>query len=184
MAEYYLISQLPSLDAIGENSPIPITQEHFLELCNRFLNKKAVKELENLTLVPSLEQEKTSSELIDSWNSGEKNLRLALAKARAEKMNKTFDTKDSVISAELSKMANSALESENPLDAEKLLLRYRLSFLETLRPMDIFSKEYIYYYALKLKLILRIREFDAVIGESTYKNIYNSILNGDRLEAE
>lgn len=184
MAEYYLISQLPSLDAIGENSPIPITQEQFLELCNRFLNKKAVKELENLTLVPSLEQKKTSSELIDSWNSGEKNLRLALAKARAEKMNKTFDTKDSVISAELSKMANSALESENPLDAEKLLLRYRLSFLETLRPMDIFSKEYIYYYALKLKLILRIREFDAVIGESTYKNIYNSILNGDRLEAE
>ena len=63
MAEYYLISQLPSLDAIGENSPIPITQEQFLELCNRFLNKKAVKELENLTLVPSLEQEKTSSEL-------------------------------------------------------------------------------------------------------------------------
>ena len=184
MAEYYLISQLPSLDAIGENSPIPITQEQFLELCNRFLNKKAVKELENLTLVPSLEQEKTSSELIDSWNSGEKNLRLALAKARAEKMNKTFDTKDSVISVELSKMANSALESENPLDAEKLLLHYRLSFLETLRPMDIFSKEYIYYYALKLKLILRIREFDAVIGESTYKNIYNSILNGDRLEAE
>ena len=184
MAEYYLISQLPSLDAIGENSPIPITQEQFLELCNRFLNKKAVKELENLTLVPSLEQEKTSSELIDSWNSGEKNLRLALAKARAEKMNKTFDTKDSVISVELSKMANSALESENPLDAEKLLLHYRVSFLETLRPMDIFSKEYIYYYALKLKLILRIREFDAVIGESTYKNIYNSILNGDRLEAE
>ena len=109
MAEYYLISQLPSLDAIGENSPIPITQEQFLELCNRFLNKKAVKELENLTLAPSLEQEKTSSELIDSWNSGEKNLRLALAKARAEKMNKTFDTKDSVISAELSKMAKSAL---------------------------------------------------------------------------
>ena len=184
MAEYYLISQLPSLDAIGENSPIPITQEQFLELCNRFLNKKAVKELENLTLAPSLEQGKTSSELIDSWNSGEKNLRLALAKARAEKRNKTFDTKDSVISAELSKMANSALDSENPLDSEKLLLRYRLSFLETLRPMDIFSKEYIYYYALKLKLILRIREFDAVIGESTYKNIYNSILNGDRLEAE
>ena len=45
MAEYYLISQLPSLDAIGENSPIPITQEQFLELCNRFLNKNLISSL-------------------------------------------------------------------------------------------------------------------------------------------
>ena len=184
MAEYYLISQLPSLDAIGENSSIPITQEQFLELCNRFLSKKAVKELENLTLAPSLEQEKTSSRLIDDWNSGEKNLRLALAIVRAEKMNKSFDVKDNTISAEISKIANSALEIENPLEAEKFLLHYRLSYLESLRPIDTFSKEYIYYYALKLKLILRIREFDAVVGESTYKNIYNSILNGEVLEAE
>ena len=73
MAEYYLISQLPSLDAIGENTPMPITQEQFLELCNRFLNKKAVAEIENLTLAPSLEQEKTGSKLIDAWNIGEKN---------------------------------------------------------------------------------------------------------------
>lgn len=184
MAEYYLISQLPSLDAIGENSSIPITQEQFLELCNRFLNKKAVKEIENLTLAPSLEQEKTSSKLIDDWNSGEKKLRLALAKARAEKMNKIFDVKDDTVSVEIAKTVNSALEIGNPLEAERFLLHYRLSYLEALRPIDIFSREYIFYYALKLKLILRIREFDTVIGESTYKNIYNSILNGARLEAE
>ncbi len=29
MAEYYLISQLPSLDGISENTPIPITEEQF-----------------------------------------------------------------------------------------------------------------------------------------------------------
>ena len=184
MAEYYLISQLPSLDAIGENTPIPITQEQFFELCNRFLNKKTVGEIENLTLSPSLEQEKTGSKLIDDWNSGEKSLRLALAKIRAEKMNKSFDVKTDTLSVEICKIASSAIEVENPLEAEKLLLNYRLSFLETLRPIDIFSKEYIYYYALKLKLILRIREFDVSIGESIYKNIYNSILNGEHLEAE
>ena len=41
MAEYYLISQLPSLDAIGENSPIPITQEQFLILVIQILNGMA-----------------------------------------------------------------------------------------------------------------------------------------------
>ena len=38
MAEYYLIAQLPSLDGVGENMPVPITEERFLELCCRFLD--------------------------------------------------------------------------------------------------------------------------------------------------
>ena len=41
MAEYYLISQLPSLDGLSENVPMPITEERFFELCERFLNKKS-----------------------------------------------------------------------------------------------------------------------------------------------
>jgi len=75
------------------------------------------------------------------------------------------------------------VEIENPLEAENFLLRYRLNFLETLRPMDSFSEDYIFYYALKLKLILRIRQFDVALGEATYKDIYNSILNGEKVEA-
>ena len=49
MAEYYLISQLPSLDGIGENTPIPITEERFLELCSRLLGKKAQNKIKKLT---------------------------------------------------------------------------------------------------------------------------------------
>ena len=41
MAEYYFISQLPSLEGIGESSPLPITEERFSELCERFLGKRA-----------------------------------------------------------------------------------------------------------------------------------------------
>ena len=50
--------------------------------------------------------------------------------------------------------------------------------------MDGFSDEYVFYYALKLKLLSRIKGFDAAIGEETYKNIYNSILGGDLSEAK
>ena len=49
MAEYYLISQLPSLDAIGDHSPLPITEERFHELCNRFLKKKYVILVKNFS---------------------------------------------------------------------------------------------------------------------------------------
>ncbi|MBE6749818.1 MAG: DUF2764 family protein [Ruminococcaceae bacterium] len=183
MAEYYLISQLPSLDGISENTPIPITEEALLELCSRFLGKKALSELENLTLVPQIDSAKSNSSLIEAWNTGERELRLALGKARAERMNKPFDLQNKNLPTELIKTANTAVEIENPLEAENFLLRYRLNFLETLRPMDSFSEDYIFYYALKLKLILRIRQFDVALGEATYKDIYNSILNGEKVEA-
>ena len=63
MAEYYLISQLPSLDGIGESSPLPITEERFLELCSSFLSKKALNEIKNLTLCPNLDFEKVKESM-------------------------------------------------------------------------------------------------------------------------
>ena len=182
MAEYYLIAQLPSLDGLGENMPLPITEERFLELCGRFLGKKVQDELERLSLSPSKEYEKSGSKLIKAWNEGERALRFALWKVRADKMNKQSDAEDKNFSEELLQAARMAVEMENPMEAEKYLNRYRLGFLETLRPMDVFALDYIYYYWIKLKLILRIRQFNADDGKAAYKNIYNSILDGDRLE--
>ena len=183
MAEYYLISQLPSLDGIGDNMPIPITEERFFELCHRFLKKKVQIEIEKLTLTPKKDPEKSGSALVEAWNEGERNLRLALCKARADKMKKTFDIGNVILPSELMRVASTAVDTESPLEAELFLADHRLSFLETLRPMDSFSEDFVLYYGLKLKLMLRKRQFDATLGEAEYKNIYNSILNGDRLEA-
>ena len=183
MAEYYLISQLPSLDGLGENTPLPITQERFFELCKQFLSQKAKKILENLTLVPDISQDNTGSDLVNAWNEGERNLRLALAKIRADKMGKHFNSENKIIPTELLKVANTASEMESPLEAENFLNFHRLSFLETLRPMDSFSEDFVFYYGLKLMLVSRAKKFDMSIGEATYKNIYNSILGGDKLEA-
>lgn len=183
MAEYYLVSQLPSLDGIGESAPIPITEQRFSELCARFLDKKTQSRLQALTLVPPLEGTPCGSPLIDAWNEGERRLRLALAAARAAKMGKPFDLRQELLPAEAVKTAAAAVELQSPLEAERFLLQYRLSFLETLRPMDTFSQDYLFYYGLKLKLVLRIRQFDAEAGETAYRKIYGSILSGDSLEA-
>ena len=182
MAEYYLISQLPSLDGINENTPLPITSERFEELCQRFLGKKAQSVLSKLTLAPSRNPETLSSALVEKWNGGERSLRIALAKLRAEKMNKHFDADIQALSPVLLQAVRTAIEIESPMEAEKFLNKYRLDFLETLRPMDSFSEEFVFYYGLKLKLIERIRKFDQESGESAYRNIYGSIMNGDRSE--
>lgn len=183
MAEYYLISQLPSLDGISEAASIPITEERFLDLCGRSLGEAARNKLAKLTLTPSRELEELASPLLDAWMQGERDLRLALAKVRAEKLSKPFDTANKNLPAELVKVAGTAVELESPMEAERFLSDYRLSFLEFLRPTDPFCEDFIYYYGLKLKLLLRARQFDAQLGEAEYRNIYNSIMNGDRLEA-
>lgn len=179
MAEYYLVSQLPSLDGISDNLPLPITEERFLELSERFLGKKARNELSKLSLIPSKDYEKSGSALIEAWNEGERNLRLALAKIRGEKLKKPTDFENKSFPSQLVQVARTATESESPMEAEKFLNEYRLNFLESLRPMDSFSEDSIFYYWLKLKLLSRIRQFDKARGEKAYKNIYNSILNGD-----
>lgn len=183
MAEYYLISQLPSLDGLSESVPMPITEERFNELCERFLSKKTLGALKQLTLMPSKEAESTGSQLLDSWNDGERKLRLVLGKIRADKMKKDFES-DETKSApvELLQAAREAVEIENPLEAEKFLNKYRLEFLESLRPMDSFSEDFVFYYGLKLKLVSRMKLFDTERGEAAYKNIYGSIMNGERLE--
>jgi len=183
MAEYYFMSQLPSLDGVGDQSSLPITEERFLELCHRFLGKKAQKEIERLTLAPSRSYEASGSALVEAWNEGERNLRLALGKVRAEKMKKSFDSENAYLPVELMKAARMAVEMESPMEAERFLNQYRLGFLESLRPMDTFSEDSVFYYGLKLKLLLRIRQFDEISGETAYKEIYHSIMQGHRLEA-
>lgn len=182
MERYYLISQMPSLDGVSDSTPLPITEERFAELCNRLLDKKSREAFEKLTLSPSKNYESSGCLFVDAWNENERNLRLALCKVRAEKLNKPFDMQNKILPIEYIKAAGTAIEIENPMEAEKYLNRFRLDILETLRPMDAFSEDYIFYYGLRLKLLCRIRQFDKTLGEKAYRDIYNSILNGDSLE--
>ncbi len=184
MNQYYLMSQLPSLDALTDGATIPVTEERFYELCSRFLGKKALKAVNELTLVPKRDCEKTGFKIIDDWNEGEKLLRVALGSVRANKMKKDFDTADDPLSATMLAVAKNAVEIGEPLEAEKFLNRFRLDFLESLRPADSFSEDAVFYYGLKLKIISRIYGFDETKGKEQYRNIYNSILNGNEQEAE
>lgn len=184
MSEYYLISQLPSLDGIGENTPLPITVERFSELCSLFTGKKTLTELKKLTVCPNTDFEPSSSALINKWNENESALRLALGKVRAERMKKSFDTGAKPLSPELIKTAETAVTAGNPLDAEQYLTSCRLAFLESIRPFDSFSDDYLFYYALKLRLLSRIKEFDISKGKTSYKNIYNTVINGKGSEDE
>ena len=184
MNQYYLIAQLPSLEIANETTALPITEERFYELCKSNLGKKAWNALTGLTLVPKRENKKSGYSFIDKWNGWERNFRLALARARAEKLKKPFEGETGEVSAELLQAVRQAVEMEDPLEAERYLTRVRLNFLETLRPGDAFSESTLFYYALKLKLILRIQQFDKSKGQNAYRKIYGSIMYGGGQEVK
>ena len=89
-----------------------------------------------------------------------------------------------VFSDKLLQTVHQAVEMEDPLEAERYLTRVRLDFLETLRPADSFSENMLFYYALKLKLILRLQRFDKGRGQSAYRKIYSSIMYGGDQEVK
>ena len=182
MSQYYLIAQLPSLDAVGDTVPPPITEERFYELCHRFLGRKAVAILDALTLIPERQGNPTGSALVDAWYEGERRLRLALGLARADKLGKTFDADGMALPLSLIQAARTAVETDDPLEAERFLLRLRLAFLETLRANDAFADDMVFYYALKLKLILRMHGFDREAGRAAYRAIYDTVLHGEERE--
>ncbi len=183
MNQYYLMSQLPSLDGLSDAAPLPITEERFLELCERFLPKKMLIALRGIDLVPPKSAMPTGYRFIDEWNSYERDLRLALATVRADKWGKTFENGNGFIPAQLIQIARLAVENENPLEAEVFLNGYRARFLEDLRPSDPFCEDAVFYYALKLKIMARIKLFDTEKGTRAYQDIYNSIMSKDKQEA-
>ena len=184
MNQYYLIAQLPSLEIASETTALPITEERFYELCKTNLGKKAWNALNGLTLVPKRQNQKTGYSFIDKWYQWERNFRLALAGARAEKMKKPFEGKTGEFPEELLRTVRQAVEMGDPLEAERYLTRVRLDFLETLRPADSFSETMLFYYALKLKLILRLQRFDKSRGQSAYREIYSAIMHGGDQEVK
>ncbi len=184
MSQYYLMAQLPSLDGLDDGAPLPITEERFVELCDRLLGKKTKGILVNLTLVPTRDGGDDDIGFTQNWNRGERQLRLALGICRAEKLGKDFEAGIEPLPHPILQAARTAVSMEDPLEAERYLLKYRLAFLETLRPADSFSEDAVVYYGLKLKLLARMRRFDEETGRKAYHIIYNTILHGEEREAE
>ncbi|MBE6940430.1 MAG: DUF2764 family protein [Ruminococcaceae bacterium] len=182
MNQYYLMAQLPSLDGLGETAPLPITEETFFDICSRSLSEAGMARLRSVTLSPDRDVQPEGSALLDAWNQGERQLRLALGALRAARMKKSFDPGEETPPPAVMQAARTAMSMEDPLAAERYLNQYRMSFLDQLRPMDHFSEDSVFYYILKLKLHLRMRRFDVQRGQAAYRNIYDSILHEDNQE--
>ncbi len=180
MSLYYVVSQLPSLDGLQAGTPPPITEARFFELCEGSVSPRVVKALQGMSLCPPREKKETGYAFLDRWYEVERQLRLALGAVRANRQKKEFDLGWENIPASLMQAAKTAVEIDNPMVAEQYLNSQRFVALETLRPLDGFCEDAIFYYAVKLKLIWRIHQFDVEAGRTAYRNIYRSMIGGEK----
>lgn len=169
---WYFVSQLPSLRE-DENL---ISEQYFFDLCDRFLSANERKIVHSLSLVPPKNEIDTGSPFLNAWYDYERSLRFALENFRSQKLQKEKDVFTKNISADIVAKAKDALAFSNPLEAEQFLYRTRLSFLDSIKPLNAFSLDAIFEYGIRLLLFLRMKKFSMDEGRVSYKKIYESIL--------
>ncbi|HCA20440.1 MAG TPA: hypothetical protein DEO40_07165 [Treponema sp.] len=174
---YYLVAQLPAFTATGESTAkLPITTEYFKDLCDRFMNEKNREVVRNLSLEPPREAVPTGSVFLDEWYAKERNLRFALAQVRAQRMKKESKDVPITTDGEVIQAARTATGMDSPLSAEQFLNEYRMTVLDKIAPLDMFSVDAVYNYGLRLMLAERMRKFNRDEGLASYHKIYEEIL--------
>jgi hypothetical protein len=120
-----------------------------------------------------------SSDFINKWRNWERSLRLNLARYRAQRLRReggaAVDPPD--YPSDAAAAAKAAAVIDSPLEAEIFLDKARWDAIELFQGIDYFSKNTIFAYLLKLRLLERRALFKAEEGFSEYKGLYTSIID-------
>ena len=162
---YYLVSSLPSLYC---DAPMPFTYDKFLDMCKDSVDGNTFEILRNL----DFNTDKGS--FFRKWNAFYGKLKNRTDFLRNSKIGKQTDAeedRDSFIDS----VAEAAMNAENPLIAEQILLKAQFDFLDSLVAMHYFDSTVLYGYALKLKLLERQSLFEQTKGKKEFERLFTSI---------
>jgi hypothetical protein len=119
-----------------------------------------------------------ASDFINKWRDWERSLRLNLARYRVQRLKReggqSVDPPDYPADAAAAAKAAAAIDS--PLEAEIFLDKARWDAIEFFQGIDYFSRNTIFAYLLKLRLLERRALFKVEEGFSEYKGLYTSII--------
>ena len=162
---YYLISSLPMLTPDGG---MPFPYREFLKQCQSNVSEETYKLLEELDLSSS------SGPLLDEWGPFYTALTKELAAQRSARLGKPYSAvwnKDPISAS----VVTAAMNAKDPLTAEKMLLDYEFSALDSMVGLHIFDDHVLIGYALKLKLLERINSFEKEKGKKEFNDILVSL---------
>lgn len=163
---YYLISSLPLLKTQGEP---PLDYAAFLSMCRSAVSGSVYKTLEELTVNFG------KGPLLSEWSAFYQSLSSELAYQRNIKLGRPCAVpyeRD----ANIVQTVTAAVNAENPLEGERLLLDLEFRRLDDMIGLHIFDEHALYGYAMKLRLLERQRSFSHDRG----KQVFDSLMDGIR----
>ena len=181
---YYLVPQLSHL-VYGQTPPV--SPEEFKAIALPLLDKEDAALMDLISLDPqpihpdsgpsyAEPLDLTGSGFIDGWREWERALRLNLAKFRSAKLNRQSVLAEAPGSPPDAVSTAAKAVNESPLDGEIMINKARWNAIESLQGTDLFFRDTIFAYLLKLIILERHAQFETETGFSEYKLLYTSIL--------
>jgi len=117
-------------------------------------------------------------DFIDGWREWERGLRLHLVALRAARLGREVSEEPGFHPAAAA--AAKALEAETPLEGEVAIDKARWKAVEALQGGELFHRNTIFAYLMKLLILERQASFQVEAGFSEYKTLYDSIILEER----
>ena len=162
---YYLISSLPMLRTQGEP---PMDYAAFLAQCKSAVSGGVYKTLENLTVSSG------KGPLLSDWAAFYGALNRELTYQRSVKLGRPCPI-PSDRDAAIVQTVTAAVNADNPLEGERLLLDLEFRRLDDMIGLHNFDEHALYGYAMKLQLLERQRGFQYDRGKRAFDGLMDNI---------
>lgn len=162
---YYLISSLPMLKTQGEP---PMDYAAFLAMCKTAVSGGVYQTLETLTV------ESDKGPLLSEWAAFYKALSRELTYQRSVKLGCPCPIPADRDAASVQTVA-AAVNAENPLEGERLLLELEFRRLDDMIGLHNFDDHALYGYAMKLRLLERQQGFRYETGKRAFDGLMANI---------
>lgn len=164
---YYLVASLPTLNFDQES---PFSLEEFYQMCQQELTKNDLKVIESLLY----DLDDSNHPVLVKWNTFVNQMENILSEMRGERLSRETETKGkSDRDATIVETIKAAMQAENPLEAELILMRLQWDFAAELAQNSYFEIETLASYALQLKLALRKALFKRFEGKGEFEHLFS-----------
>ena len=170
---YYLVASLPMLRFDADP---PLDPEDFLSACRQSVSKHDFELIESV-VSGSHDGSAVHNRFIGRWNTFLGTLGESLHEHRAANLGLTDESGKAHADRDLrvDETVRSAMQAENPLEAELILLRLKWDMAGTLGESHVFDVEVLLTYAIQLLILERKARFVPMEGNAEFKHLFSNL---------
>ena len=166
-SRYYF---LPSLPMLKFNAKAPFDWNTFIE---EYAKDRV--SAGDMKLLKKIEKgDFTGNSFLKEWKKFSDTADKAINEKRKANLGK-IDEYQTERDFNLAKFVNTVMNAKNPLEAELAILKFKYDYLEEKLANQVFSRDVVLGYALKLKLLLRKDLFTVEAGNAQYGILFDRV---------